>query len=151
MLEEYASKMLGFPLLEGFTLDGARMILESGEVKSFAPGEVLFRERDPALFTQLVLDGKLQVYIEREGRELILTELGGGTILGELGVLCNIPRAASARALEPSTVLLWTAPEFRRLLVRYTHLSDRILSQSLRTLIEKEHSLINSLTAGAGA
>jgi CRP-like cAMP-binding protein len=146
MLEEYATKMVSFPLLKGFTMDGAKMLLESGKIKTHVAGEVLFRERDPALFTQLVLEGKLQVFIERDGRELVLTELGPGTILGELGVLCNIPRAASARALESSATLLWSAAEFRRMLVRNTVLSDRILAQSLRTLIEKEHSLIDTLT-----
>src|SRR5215831_14902512 len=79
MLEQYATKMLGFPLLQGFTVDGARMLLESGKIATYVSGDMLFRERDPALFTQLVLEGKLQVFIEREGRELVLTELGPGT------------------------------------------------------------------------
>jgi CRP-like cAMP-binding protein len=151
MLDQYATKMLGFPLLQGFTLEGAKMLLESGKIKTYVPGEVLFQEREPALFTQLVLEGKLQVFVEREGRELVLTELWPGTILGELGVLCNIPRAAAARALETSATLLWSAAEFRRMLVRNTPLSDRILAQSLRTLIEKEHSLIDTLTRAQAA
>jgi CRP-like cAMP-binding protein len=146
MMDQYANIMVDFPLLQGFTLDGARMLLESGKVRTYDAGELLFHERDPALFTQLVIAGKLRVFLEREGREIVLTDLGPGTILGELGVLCNIPRAASARALESLTVLHWEAPAFRRLLVRNQLLSDRILAQSLRTLIEKEQSLIDTLS-----
>ena len=31
--EQYALMITGFPLFHGFTLDGARMLLDSGEVK----------------------------------------------------------------------------------------------------------------------
>jgi hypothetical protein len=43
-------------------------------------------------------------------------------------------------------VLEWDAEDFRGLLLKDAFLSQRIFRQSLRTLIEKERSLIASLT-----
>ena len=150
MNEQYAALITGFPLFHGFTLDGARMLLESGEVKEYSPGEVLFKEGDNPTFVLLVLAGKMQVFVKRQQRDVVLTEAGPGTILGELAVLCGIPRSASVRATEKAAALQWSASAFRSLLLRDVFLSERIFRESLRTLIEKERSLIDSLTHSQG-
>src|SRR5262249_5978531 len=150
MYEQYAAIITGFPLFHGFTLDGARMLLASGEVKEYSSGEVLIKEDDEPTFILLVLTGRLQVFVQRQGRDLVLTDTGPGTILGELAVLCGIPRSASVRASEKSAALQWSAAAFRSLLLRDVFLSERIFRESLRTLIEKERSLIDSLIRSQG-
>jgi len=150
MNEQYAEKIVGFPIFQGFTLAGARMLLECGEVKEYSPQEILFREGDFPTVVLLVLTGKMQVFVERQGRELVLTDVGPGTILGELALLCGIPRSASVRASEKSAVLQWSATAFRHLLLVDVSLSQRIFRESLRTLIEKERSLIETLTRSQG-
>jgi CRP-like cAMP-binding protein len=106
---------------------------------------MLITEGDGPTFVLLVLAGKLEVFVERDGRDLVLNEAGPGTILGELAVLCGIQRSASVRAIEDSAILQWSAAAFRSLLLQNVSLSERIFRASLRTLIEKEHSLIESL------
>ena len=88
---------------------------------------------------------------KRGGKDLILTEASPGTILGELALLCGIPRSASARAKEKSTVLKWSDETLRTLLLRDRSLAQRIFRQALRTLIDKERSLIDSLVKAQGA
>jgi potassium efflux system protein len=146
MNEEYVDKIVGFSIFKGFTSAGARMLLEFGEVKEYSPGEVLFREGDSPTVVLLVLTGKMQVFVERQGHEMVLTDVEPGTILGELALLCGIPRSASVRASEKSAALQWSATAFRQLLLGDVSLSQRIFKESLRTLIEKEKALIDSLT-----
>lgn len=145
MNSSLAALIPGFPLFQGFTVDGADMLIERGTVRSHAAGEVLFREGDAPDTVLLVLTGALEVFVERDGRDLVLHRTLPGTILGELAVLCGMPRTASVRAVEPTTALEWTESAFRRLLLGNAFLSQRILGQSLRTLIEKERSLIEEL------
>lgn len=125
-------------------------MLERGEVKECAPGEVLFKEGDPPTVVLLVLTGKLRVFVERETGEMFLTDAGPGTILGELGVLCGTPRAAGVRASEQTAILQWSAAAFRNLLLRYPLISERVFKESLRTLMDKERALIDSLTLSLG-
>lgn len=66
-------------------------------------------------------------------------------------MLCGIPRSASVRAKENSAVLEWPDEAFRTLLLRDPSLSQRIFGQALRTLVDKEQSLIDSLIKGQGA
>ena len=145
MDDQLAQTMTGFPLLQGFTPQGAHRLLERGEVRACSAGEILFKEGDPPAFALLVLGGKVQVFVERQGGDMILTDVGPGTILGELSVLCGTSRAASVRAREAATVLQWNASAFRNLLLRYPLLSERIFKESLRTLVEKERALIDSV------
>ena len=108
-------------------------------------------EGDAADFAVLVLAGTIEVFVERDGKELILTEASPGTILGELALLCGIPRSASARAKENSTVLKWSDETLRTLLLRDRSLAQRIFRQALRTLVDKERSLIDSLVKAQSA
>ena len=146
MNEEYVDKIIGFPIFKGFTSAGARILLECGEVKEYSPGEVLFREGDLPTVVLLVLTGKMQVFVERQGHEMVLTDVEPGAILGELAMLCGIPRSASVRASEKSAALQWSVTAFRQVLLGDMSLSQRIFKESLRTLIEKEKALIDSLT-----
>jgi len=54
------------------------------------------------------------------------------------------------RASEKSAALQWSAAAFRSLLLRDVFLSERIFRESLRTLIEKERSLMDSLIRSQG-
>ena len=121
------------------------MLMESGEFKRYSQGELVFKEGDQPSFTILLLSGSLEVFLHRQGREIVLRETQPGTIIGELAVICGIARSASLRAKSDSVVLQWNAMEFRRLLIRHPLLSERVLGQSLRNLIEKEHSVFDSL------
>lgn len=144
---KYEEIIAGFPLFAGYTPHGAKMLLERGEVRELHAGGLIFKEGDAPDRVLLVLTGKLQVFVERQGRELVLTEAGPGTIVGELAVLCGIPRSASVRAVETSAVLHFPAATFRSVLLGDAFLSERIFRQSLKTLIEKERSLIESAAA----
>jgi len=145
MNDNYAELITEFPLFDGFTTDGAKRLLTSGEVKQIAADEVLMKEGDEADFVVLLLTGGLEVFVKRGDKDVVLTETKPGTITGELAVLCGIPRSASVRAQEPSAVLKWSDESFRTLLLRDPHLSQRIFGQILRTLVDKERALIDSL------
>ena len=145
MSDNYAELITEFPLFDGFTTDGAQRLLKSGEVKEYATDEVLMKEGDKADFVVLLLTGGLEVFVDRRGSDVVLTQTKPGTITGELAVLCGIPRSASVRAQKPSVVLKWNEEAFRTLLLRDPHLSQRIFSHILRTLVDKERALIDSL------
>jgi CRP-like cAMP-binding protein len=147
MNEPNAALIAKLPLFQGLTSDGAQMLLDCGGVKEYSSGEVVLKEGDSPTFVLLLLTGKMQIFVKRRGRDLVVGEAVPGTIVGELGVLCGIPRSASVRASEKSAALQWSATAFRTLLLQNLFLSERIFRESLRVLIEKEKSLIDELAA----
>ena len=72
MNEQHAELITGFPLFKGFTANGAKRLLAAGEVKEHERGNGLMNEGDNSDFVVLVLTGKLEVFVEREGKHLVL-------------------------------------------------------------------------------
>lgn len=69
-------------------------------------GQVVVREGDPGTSMFVVLEGRVAVARETEGREpIIMEQLGAGEFFGELALLTGVPRTASVVALEDAVVL----------------------------------------------
>jgi CRP-like cAMP-binding protein len=148
MTEGYEAVLMGFPIFRGFTEHGARTVLESGEVVALESGAVLFEEGGQPDSVVLILEGGLEVYVTRDGRELQLSRSGPGAMIGELAVLCEVPRAASVKVDDGAVVLRWDAGQFRRLLLRDPRLSKAVFGAALKVVMEHQQALIEEL-AGA--
>jgi len=85
------------PHASACTRRGSQMVSE-GEVRSYADGEVIIHEGDPADGMFLVRSGSVEVYRVRDGHEVSLGILREGDALGEMALFDKRPRSASARA-----------------------------------------------------
>ena len=62
------------------------------------PGEVLFREGDAPTTAFLIESGTLRITAERDGAPMLLGELSAGALVGEMAVLDDSRRSATATA-----------------------------------------------------
>lgn len=145
MTDDHVQRIQQFPAFQAFTPLGIRALIERGIVRECPGDQELFREGDRPEFVLLVLAGRLEVFVVRDGRHFPLAESVPGTIVGELSVLCGNPRSAGLRTKEPSTLLLWEPDEFRRLLLGNPTFAQEVFGRALRMLLEKEHALIDSV------
>jgi putative ABC transport system ATP-binding protein len=80
-----------------------------------AAGEMLFRQGDASDLVYVVDAGRVAIFRElADGGEEPVVECGPGQYFGELGPLLNLPRSASARAIEDTKLVGYPAAEFRR-------------------------------------
>jgi EAL domain-containing protein (putative c-di-GMP-specific phosphodiesterase class I) len=63
------------------------------------PGQVLFREGDAPTTAFLIESGSLRITAQRAGAPMVLSDLGPGALVGEMAVLDDSPRSATATAL----------------------------------------------------
>ena len=104
--------------------------------KLFSKNEVIFRQGDWGSEFYQVLQGKVRIcYDLGEETELILTEVGAGGFFGEMAIIENYPRSATAIALEDGTKLQVIGPEEtagyleadpEKALMLMEHISDRL-------------------------
>lgn len=75
-----------------------------GEVKHYDEGRFVFRERELGDQAFIVKSGKVEIFKSfneggQDPRTVILGELGEGAMFGEMALIDNEPRMASARAV----------------------------------------------------
>ncbi len=86
---------------------------------SFKPNQIIFKAGDPGLNMQLVLEGKVQTYItDDDGNKVVVGEIEKGEMFGELSLLDNEPRSASAIALEPTKTFIIDRDDLMRLFTK---------------------------------
>lgn len=71
---------------------------------TFQPGEFIFREGDESRDAYWVLSGQVEISIDTPRGRSVLTILEEGEIFGEMGMIDDLPRVASARALTETEV-----------------------------------------------
>ena len=86
--------------------------------KVVAVGERIFKEGDDASSAYLIQDGEIEIYREANGEKTVLATIGKGSIFGEMGLVDNKPRMASARATAMTTVVVVTRPMFQEKLAK---------------------------------
>ena len=69
---------------------------------NFSAGQIIFRRGDPPDFAYLVTSGSIEIIVETGGREEVIDTAGPGDVFGEMSLVENMPRSATARATEPT-------------------------------------------------
>lgn len=98
----------GLPLLRGLGPATRHRLERCAAPVELEAGETLFRAGDPSDALYVVRTGRLQVMQE----DRVLTELGRGAVLGELGLLTGAPRSATVRAVRDSVLVRLTRAQF---------------------------------------
>ncbi|WP_336921941.1 MFS transporter [Aquipuribacter sp. SD81] len=96
------------PLFAGLSAEALARLERSAEDVEVDAGDLLFDQGDPADGLYVLRSGRLQV---AQG-EVVLTELGRGAVVGELGLLTGQVRSAAVRAVRDSRLTRLPAEHF---------------------------------------
>jgi hemolysin D len=102
----------------------------------YRAGQVIFREGDPSDRAYVVVSGRVEITKAGEEGALRIGVLKAGDLLGELGVLGDAPRSATARALEHTVLRALSAQE----LLRALETGGEASLPLVRVLVRKLHS-----------
>ena len=69
-------------------------------------GTVIFRQGDPGDSMFIIEHGRVRIVLDCEGQEAAFAVLEAGEFFGELSLLGDAPRSATAEALEDTTLLV---------------------------------------------
>jgi len=81
-------------------------------VKTIKTGGHLFHENDHSRELYIIQKGRVRVYRRIGSREVELTQLAKGAVLGEMALIDGKPRSASAQAIEECSVVIIDADTF---------------------------------------
>jgi len=123
--DEVRELLRGIPLFEQLTdreLSGIERILHE---RMYAPGEEIFRKGEPGVAMYIIGSGSVTIRVGKSGKPL--AELEGGEFFGELALLDESPRSASAVAKTESKVFAFSQPDLFSLIERDHHLGIKVI------------------------
>jgi len=109
----------------------------------FAEGQVLFREGDPADSVFRLLSGAVDILRELDGDPILLGTVGAGQLIGEMGVVENRPRNATARAASEVEVEILTPTEFLDQIASSPRAARELIQRLSQRLREADDRIVN--------
>jgi CRP/FNR family transcriptional regulator, cyclic AMP receptor protein len=116
--------------------------------RTYQAGAVIVRQGDTSMSFYVVLSGRVRVVRHSPGEDGIdIVEEGPGSFFGEMGVIDDLPRAATVMAMEPTECGLLAKWDFQRELS-----ADPGIALSLISVLNARiRTLEDRLTATGGA
>lgn len=107
-----------------------RAIYKKLQLVSYEKDKILFNEGDEGESLYLVHSGRIEIFVERDGEERILSYIGPGGWFGELALLGRGKRAASARVSVDAKLIVVNRQEVEEILQLYPAAALTLLKET---------------------
>ena len=124
-----------------------KLMAFAAERMQFRAGETMFHQGDVADAAYIILEGKADVLVETPGGQLKVAEVARDAFVGDIGILCDVPRTATIVATENLTTLKITKDLFFRMVIDFPTFSIevmRVLAQRLEHTTEQLRDAVAS-------
>ena len=122
-------------LFKGLTATQLEWVAQRAHRRVFEAGRNVLTIEQPGEAVYIILHGTVKIHIEQGERDVIISILGAGDLLGEMSLIDSVGRSASAVTLEDSLMLWMDKAAFSYLLDNFTPVARklvRILSARVR-------------------
>ena len=119
----------GVPIFQDLTRRELRALRSILHQRTYERGEAMFEFGQPGAAMFVVQEGEVAITLpddDHDGEELKLATLRNGQFLGELALLDDSPRSASARVLNATTALAFFRADLNKLLETEPEIGSKI-------------------------
>ena len=96
---------------------------------TFAPGQELFHQGDPGDAAYIIMDGEADVTVDTPAGEISVAKVRKNDLIGEIAILCDVPRTATIKALSEVTTLAITKELFFQLVTEFPEMAVEIMRE----------------------
>jgi len=136
--------LVDIKLLAGLTPSQLDWVAQQAHRRIFHAGSNVLTIEQPGEAVYVILHGTVKIHVEQGGRDVILSILGAGDVLGEMSLIDSVGRSASAVTLEDSLMLWMDRHTFTHILDNYPPVA-RNLVQILSARVRLSDQMIQSL------
>jgi CRP-like cAMP-binding protein len=110
-------------------------------------GDVLFKEGDPGKEMYVIQSGKVRLTRVIRGQEKLLADLSAGEFFGEMSIINDKPRAATAVVTEDAQLLVLDPRTFEAMIKANTEIAVRMIKKLAKRL-DDANAQIENLSLG---
>src|SRR5689334_16918319 len=112
--------------------------------REYQPGDVLFREGESGDVMFVIQSGAVRITKDVGGEAKPLAVLGPGEFVGEMAILNNKPRTATASVIEPTRCLVIEAKMLESMVAKNAEIALRLIKKLAKRL-DSADSLVEIL------
>jgi CRP-like cAMP-binding protein len=117
-------------------------VTEGALGKVYQDGEVIVRQGDVGDCLYVIQEGRVEVVVERDGKETVLRELGAGEMVGEMAIFDRIVRSATVRAKGQARLLTVDRKNFLRRVNEDPSIAFRIVETMSRRVRDLSQEVV---------
>ena len=133
---EEVELLRNIPLFAKLEPSKLKLLAFTSERITYEADQVLFRQGDVGDAAYIIVDGSAKVLVETGEGEIEVATLRRNDFVGEIAILCDVPRTATVRASGQTVTLRITKDLFFRLVAEFPQMSVEIMRE-LASRLEK--------------
>jgi CRP-like cAMP-binding protein len=132
-LNQEVELLRSIPLFAKIEPSKLKLLAFTSERLTFQPGQSLFDQGDMGDAAYLIVDGTADVIIEGvDGSRLTVAQVGKNAFVGEIAILCDVPRTATITATSRLETLRISKDLFFRLVNEFPTMAVEIMRELAR-------------------
>jgi CRP/FNR family transcriptional regulator, cyclic AMP receptor protein len=131
-----------------------KLLAFTSERLTYMAADELFHQGDVADAAYIVMEGEAEVLVDTPEGAVRVAKIGRNDIVGEIAILCNVPRTATVRAATDLVTLRISKDGFFHLVTQFPEVGIEIMAELASRLHQTTQQLTESMrhrkdTAGA--
>jgi len=121
-----------------------KLLAFTAERLTYEAGEVLFEKGDEGDAAYVLLTGQADVIIRAGDGDQVVASLGKNELVGEIALLCDVPRTATIRAASGLETLRIDKQTFLRLLAEFPEAAAAVMRELALRLAHTTRDLLEA-------
>lgn len=126
-LQEEVDLLRRIPLFAKVEPPKLKLLAFASERVTFETGQELFRQGDMPDAAYIIIDGSADVILDTPAGRLTVATIGRNELVGEMGIICDMPRTATVQANSRLVTLKVSKDLFFRMIADFPSMGIEIM------------------------
>ena len=151
LLKDEVELLRRIPLFADIDPAKLKLLAFTSERLSYEHGQYLFEQGEPGDAAYVILSGEADILIDNDVDRIKVASVQANDFIGEIAILCDIPRTASVRAAGDLQTLKISKDHFIGLLAEFPEMAVEIMRVLADRLAVTTAELSEARAANSGA
>ena len=133
-LNQEVELLKNIPLFARVEPSKLKLLAFASERLTFNPGRELFHQGDHADKAYIIIEGDAAVLVDTPNGTIKVATLSKNALVGEIGILCDVPRTATIKAESKVVTLAIARDVFYQMVTEFPQMGVEIMRELARRL-----------------
>lgn len=126
-LEDEVRVLMRIPLFAKVEPSKLKLLAFTSERMVFSKGQELFHQGDPGDAAYVIIEGSADVLVDAPEGQISVAKVERNAIVGDIAILCDVPRTATIKALSDLEALKILKEQFLELITGFPEIGIDIM------------------------